>query len=342
LNALIPGLAAILAGVVGFAAHRGNLCSVAAVKEILTTRRALMLASFAKTALWVAGITLLVTWAKPVDVAQPGGWTLSLLTIAGGIIFGVGATVNGGCAISTMTRLGAGELGMVVSLAGFLIGASAYGVSVSAGLIAASIETTAALSRAGAWRLPVTVTLALWMAWELTRLLRSAAPGGWRQRLLAPQYRMSTVALLMGVSNAVLYVLIGVWPYTQLFGQAARHAATDTPSPPAVLWLVFIAFICGIALSAWQSGRFRLRWRPHREWAGYGAGGLLMGLGAALIPGGNDVLILHGIPSLSPHAVPAFLAILVGIAVPLLSLGARGHEIAQINCGGDICRTESG
>jgi short-chain fatty acids transporter len=35
-------------------------------------------------------------------------------------------------------------------------------------------------------------------------------------------------------------------------------------------------------------------------------GGIFMGLGAALIPGGNDVLVLHGIPSLSPQAIPSY------------------------------------
>ncbi len=67
-----------------------------------------------------------------------------------------------------------------------------------------------------------------------------------------------------------------------------------------------------------------------------------MGLGAAMIPGGNDVLILHGIPSLSPHAVPAFLAMLVGIAVSLMGMRALGRETPRIDCGGDICTTEPG
>ncbi len=67
-----------------------------------------------------------------------------------------------------------------------------------------------------------------------------------------------------------------------------------------------------------------------------------MGLGAAMIPGGNDVLILHGIPFLSPHAVPAFLAMLVGIAVSLMGMRALGRDIPRIDCGGDICTTEPG
>ena len=145
----------------------------------------------------------------------------------------------------------------------------------------------------------------------------------------------------MGVSNAVLYTLIGVWSYTRVFGQAARSAATGTPSPPAILWILFVALIGGIALSAWQGRRFRWQWRPQRRWAVYGAGGVFMGLGAAMIPGGNDVLILHGIPSLSSHAVPAFLAMLAGIAATLMGMRALGRDIPSIDCGGDICTTDS-
>ena len=65
-----------------------------------------------------------------------------------------------------------------------------------------------------------------------------------------------------------------------------------------------------------------------------------MGCGAAMIPGGNDVLILHGIPSLSAHAVPAFLAMLVGIAASLVGMHAVGWDIPRIDCKGDICTPE--
>jgi uncharacterized membrane protein YedE/YeeE len=108
------------------------------VEELLTTRRAFMLASFVKTSLWVIGITLLVSWASPVGIVQISGWTLSIWTIGGGVLFGVGATVNGGCAFSTLTRLGSGDIAMVASLAGSLAGAGAYGVAVAAGLTAVS------------------------------------------------------------------------------------------------------------------------------------------------------------------------------------------------------------
>ena len=177
------------------------------------------------------------------------------------------------------------------------------------------------------------------MAWELVRLMRSTSKN-LRHRLLSHSYRLSTAALLMGASNAVLYALTGVWPYTRLFGEIARHAAIGTPPPQVIFWLLFGALIVGIGFSAWQRREIVLQWRPRPIWAVYGIGGMLMGFGAATIPGGNDVLILQGIPSLSPHAIPAFLAMLGGIAVSLLSMRALGMTIPRVDCSGDICGAE--
>jgi len=333
-------LAAVLAGIIGFAAHRASLCSVRAVEEVLTTGRAYMLTSFVKTVAWVMGATLLAAWAVPIDFVKAGGWSVSVLSIVGGALFGIGATINGGCAFSTLTRLGCGNLGMMTSLMGFLIGGGLYGVLATAGLAPVNMEAVAGLASDGHWRAPVTFALTVWMAWESIRLLRSAGLAGWRQRLSASRYRLSTAALLMGLSNALLYAMIGVWPYTRLFGQAARHTASGSPPPPVILWILFVALICGVALSAWQGCRFHWRWRPQWRWVSYVIGGVLMGLGAATIPGGNDVLVLHGIPSLSPHAVPAFLSMLVGIAVSLAVMRAAGKEIPRIDCGSDICTTD--
>jgi len=341
----ILGLTAVLAGVIGFAAHRANLCTVGAVKEVLSTRRGYMLMSFCKTALWVIGATLLGALVLPVDFVAVRGWALSVAVITGGMLFGIGATINGGCAISTLTRLGGGNLGMIASLAGFIVGAGAYAVATTMGLTPAAVEATAVLSTEGAWRVPVTVALVLWMVWELVRLVRtsgrSTALSAWRNSVLAPHYRLSTAALLMGLSNAVLYALIGVWPYTRLFGDLARHTAAGAPPPALILWLLFAALIAGIALSAFQGRRFQWQWRPRRRWAAYGMGGLLMGVGAAMIPGGNDVLLLHDIPSLSPHAIPAFLGIIGGIALSLTAMRAFGNAIPPTDCSGDMCVPES-
>ena len=65
-----------------------------------------------------------------------------------------------------------------------------------------------------------------------------------------------------------------------------------------------------------------------------------MGLGVTLMPGGNDALILHGIPGGSPHALPAYAALLVGTAVGLIVIRVLVGKVVTVDCIGDICRTD--
>jgi hypothetical protein len=63
-----------------------------------------------------------------------------------------------------------------------------------------------------------------------------------------------------------------------------------------------------------------------------------MGLGAALVPGSNDVLILHSIPALSSHALPAYLGMLAGIALPLVLMRVTQGAVMGVDCSGDVCQ----
>ena len=67
--------------------------------------------------------------------------------------------------------------------------------------------------------------------------------------------------------------------------------------------------------------------------------GLLMGTGAALIPGGNDGLILFGLPAFSPHALPTWGAIVLGIALSIYVMRLTGMRVPKISCEGDVCRS---
>jgi hypothetical protein len=75
-------------------------------------------------------------------------------------------------------------------------------------------------------------------------------------------------------------------------------------------------------LSAIARGGVRIDWRPRLEWLRNLVGGVLMGLGAALAPGGNDVLVLYSLPSFSPHALPSYAALAVGVVVAILLMRA--------------------
>ena len=63
-----------------------------------------------------------------------------------------------------------------------------------------------------------------------------------------------------------------------------------------------------------------------------------MGVGAALVPGVDDVLILNAILGLSPHALPAYFAMLIGIAIALMVIKWCGGQMLVVSCSGDRCR----
>ena len=123
---LLEVIALGCAALIGFAAHRASLCNVRAVAETMTTGSAHMLWSLLQAVLWMATLTGVLVLAFGV-VPQPA-WARApaLWAWAGGALFGVGAAVNGGCSLSTLTRLADGEVGMIAALGGFALGVSTW------------------------------------------------------------------------------------------------------------------------------------------------------------------------------------------------------------------------
>ena len=119
-------LSLLLAALLGFAVHRGSVCMVRGVAEVVSTGRARMLLSFAKAAVWVLIVTTLISWLAPSLRPLAYGWAWSGYALVGGFLFGVGAAVNRGCTFSTLGRLGNGDIGAWFTLGGFALGAWSY------------------------------------------------------------------------------------------------------------------------------------------------------------------------------------------------------------------------
>lgn len=332
-----------LAVLVGFFADRTSICTVKAIVELLTTHRAYMLLSFAKTVLWVTGVTIWLVWWLDAVPPAPLGFDIVWPGVFGGVLFGIGAGLNGGCAFSTLTRLGNGNLGMIVTLSGFTAGVAVYTLvnRSTANFEYIRVAPWVELSLGSATVLGLALTL--WMIWEVVRLWQTA-PGARRWTLLlAPRYRLSTGAAVIGLSNGLLYAHLGTWSYTHTLrrgvGQLVAPVNVNAELvSAAMLWWLFFALVLGVLVSAALNRRFVLTWRPQTGWYGYFWGGILMGLGAALVPGGNDVLLLNAIPGLSPHALPSYLAMLAGICIVLIVMKWRGGQWPVVDCDGDQCQ----
>ena len=314
---------------------------VKAVAEILTTHRAFLLISFAKTVVWIELVTIPLTWLFPDVRANRHMLGFSWAAVTGGIVFGIGAAVNRACAISILSHLGEGELSMLLTIAAMLFGA-AIAADV-AGLSNSAIQQPLAnLDEPSTAAACFLVLASAWAARDVWRLWRAWPEGAsLGQILLASPYRLSAAAAVLGISNGVVYALHGSWAYTTAIQREIGLGATGSEKPGADQWLLVGSLLAGAAISAIQRGRFQLAWRPSAAWAQNIIGGALMGFGAFFIPGGNDVLLLQGIPSLSPPALLALVAMIIGIAATIIVIRFVTGEYMRIRCVSDACIVES-
>jgi toxin CptA len=155
------------------------------------------------------------------------------------------------------------------------------------------------------WALPL-IALLLWRA----RPTPQASAGfAWTQRVWSPH----AATCVIGVAFVVLLLAAGAWTYTDVLAELARGMFGMLNSRLALA----IALLAGAALGGWSAGR----WQPTslRPTAVLRclAGGALMACGSLLIPGGNDGLILLGMPLLWPYAWLAFATMCASIAVAM-------------------------
>jgi len=296
-----------LAFIVGYAMQRGGICAVLAARELIETGRWARFQSFLECAAW-AMLGLLIADAIMVKPLQTWTWpTLLPNAAAGGVLFGAGALLNGACAFGSASRLTAGEISFAALIAGFVGGAA-----VAQHLMTRAETAHAALAfvMGPVFLLAVigVCSFALWRAAGLLAL--GAGPRAMVARLRAPVWPPALAMFIIALANVGLILVAPNWPYTSLLVDIAtgRHNGDAT----RVFFALFL--LGGGVVGALTAGRFKLRTGTIIDWGVRSAAGAIMGVGAALIPGGNDALVLLGMPLLQPVAFVAYAAMIATIA----------------------------
>jgi toxin CptA len=166
---LALAIAAILAATMGFAIQRGATCTVAAMDEVLTQRRANRLVALMEASFWVLagflGLRLL-----GYGPAMPAGYALGYQTVLGAALLGLGATVNGACVFGAVARFGSGQWAYAATPLGFYLACLAS-TAMPAFMSAQELATAAPALSAPMWL--VLLMLALLsgrLLWPLTTL----------------------------------------------------------------------------------------------------------------------------------------------------------------------------
>jgi hypothetical protein len=119
--------AAPLVGFLGYASHRASLCTVRAVADILKAGRFERFGGFVRAVLWTMLLTLPALYFFPEHVPAPTRSGQLWTGLIGGLLFGLGAALNKGCAFSTLQRLADADWRMLATLAGFVGGSALSG-----------------------------------------------------------------------------------------------------------------------------------------------------------------------------------------------------------------------
>ena len=301
-------LALLCAALMGLAMQRGATCLVVAVEETLRTRRVRRAAALAEAALWACtGLLVLQAAGQPVPVGA--GYGVTGWTLAGAVILGVGAVINGGCAVGAVARLGSGQWAYAATPVGFYLGCQ---------LARATGAVPAPQAVAGA---PLFLSAAPALAWALLALLLVRA--AWALRRTPRGWGPHAATASIGVLFALLVALAGAWAYTDLLADLVQQMAGARPLSRPMQWALAAALLGGALAGGWRAGT----WRWPRPWPWLQtlrclAGGALLGWGSLWVPGSNDGLLLLGLPLLWPHAWAA-LAVMVATIALLLRLRLR-------------------
>ena len=303
-------VSAVLAFVVGFCIQRASVCAVRATEQWVYHRRTSRLRAFFSAAAW-SGIAILpLAWRHPGSAMLAEDAPVTWTVLVGGALFGLGAALNGACALGTVGKLTRGRTDYLATLVGIILGAIAA--------IRLDLHSEATI--------PSILSKPNWLGWvALIAFGAVVLPVLQQLRRVgrSPRPRLTTALsfAVLGVCGGILNGTAGTWSYTSLLAGAAEKAAGPAdPGSYTVAFVCTLALLIGGISAALSLRRFTLT-RP-RAWptAAKLVGGAIMGVAAMMIPGGNDMLLLSGLPSLNGNAWAAYASMM---AVLLGSLSLR-------------------
>jgi toxin CptA len=311
-------ISVLLAGIMGFAIQRGATCMVAAVDEVVSKRRFSRLTAMLSASLWVL-VGLIVTQALGVLPKMPTGYAVTGWTVVGGALLGFGAFVGRACVFGAIARFGNGEWSYLMVPVGFLAGCATV-APLFMPMMPKALPHASAVFDGGLWIGALATLLLLARALRAERSDRNStqAPRSGRQRFATRAWSPGTATAVIGITFFFMMLLVGPWAYTEALADVARNMPHDLSSRG----ILMLALFAGAFTGGLTAGRFGSTRVTAPRLARCFVSGLLMGWGSLLIPGGNDGLILVGMPLLFAYAWVAMVSMAAAIGGAMVATRA--------------------
>jgi len=356
---LLPALISFLLGLAtGSLLFRSDFCIAGMFRDFFLFRQTFMLRVLL---LLVTASLILFEILRLLGLLSaypfPGLGPPALTTVAGGLLFGIGMVLAGGCVIGTLYKMGRGLRGSWIAFAGLLLGSTLYAeIHPAWAALAAATRLTSATTLSqllGVAPTPLLATVAalaggwLWRRRGHGGLLRaSAAVGDLQPRTAALWLALIGAAswLLLGMPLGIttIYAKSGAWAESLLWPQHLASLTYYQGQP-----LVFRPPLAGVPLASGAGPQFDLlaamqlplvvgivlgsfcsAWYwddlakgghlPWRQILSALSGGILMGLAARLAPACNVWHLLGGLPILALQSL-----LFLGGLVPGAWIGSR-------------------
>jgi uncharacterized protein len=337
LTGLLVGAAA------GFLMHRADFCFAGAFRDVFLFRRTFMLRALV---LLVVVSMVLFDLARRLQLLPFYPFPLlggaSAASLIGGVLFGIGMVVAGGCAVGTLYRSGAGNVPAMMAVVGLVLGSALY---------AEFHPVWSAFARPGAYfaaRPTLPILLGVDPTWLVAIVCLPASFVIYRWGRAGQLFRRTPVegyvqpwivAIALALLGLVSYLVAGMpMGITTSYAKVAAwleswlapsHYAgvayfKETPldvSFPAglricggpgagfdgIAWIQFpliVGILAGSFLSAVSLREFRISFRvPVGQLAAGLAGGILMGLASRMAPGCNVWHVMGGLPIFSLSSI---------------------------------------
>ncbi|HAK88442.1 MAG TPA: hypothetical protein DHV16_10365 [Nitrospiraceae bacterium] len=331
-----------LGAILGFVFHRSDLCMAGMFRDIFLLKRTFLL-----RILFLQVVVTMVFFfiAKKLGLIglypPPNLGLASLGTIMGGIVFGAGMVLAGGCVMGTLYKMGSGSIISIIAFAGLIIGSAIFAEFYPAWL---QITKKTAVSEAvllsqladeNLLTIPVlifsSIIILRWI--NLKKLSQKAYAEGyidpWKVAIIIAVLNLiiylssdMPMAVSTGYAKIAAYIEKALIPEhfdtVAFFGKESYSVlhpvskAAIVGGPMAVFDHMFateISLIIGVVLGSFISaimlGEFKLTlstFPPPKQNVSALMGGMLLALGSRMAGGCNVKFLMSGLPLLSIQA----------------------------------------
>ena len=312
---LISGLAVGLA--FGYALQRGRFCVNTGFRDILMVKDSTMFRAWALAVIvQMAGVTVLSGLDFMPITVPPFWWAAN---IAGGLMFGVGMVLAGGCSSGTCYRVGEGMAGSLLALVGFGLGillADRGALQPLQDVLRSDIvfvggEQATLANVIGInpmWvGLAIPLAVGVWL-WRGGSGNRQYASGGWAWHMSG--FALGAIGIAAWLSSSSVGREFGL----SMTGPIRTWFVLALSGENYLDWgsVMIAGLIVGSFVAAWVHQE--LRWRVPRgsRMLQAGGGGIFMGVGAQIAGGCNIGHSMTGMSVLSLGSVVTTFSILLG------------------------------